>query len=152
MVATTPFLPDGDKLGPLASRFLNVAELPWQETRFPGVDMKVLVEDKDTGLVTALFRFGPGTKLPYHEHVAIEQTWVLEGTLEDEEGIAIRRQLRLAPGRQSPQRAFAERLPRALDLPETQQVPRQGHGRLGHQGRDVTKRRRQQNPPQGNRP
>jgi anti-sigma factor ChrR (cupin superfamily) len=88
MVAATPFLPDGDKLGPLASRYLNVADLPWQETRFPGVDMKVLVEDKDSGLITALFRFGPGTKLPYHEHVEIEQTWVLEGTLEDEEGIA----------------------------------------------------------------
>jgi len=88
MVATTPFLPNEEKLGPLASRYLNVAELPWQETRFPGVDMKVLVEDKESGLVTALFRFAPGTQLPYHEHVEIEQTWVLEGTLEDEEGIA----------------------------------------------------------------
>ena len=45
MVAQTPFLKDDDKLGPLASRYLNVAELPWQETRFPGVTMKVLVED-----------------------------------------------------------------------------------------------------------
>ena len=88
MVATTPFLKDADKLGPLASRYLNVAELPWQETRFSGVDMKVLVEDKESGLVTALFRFAPGTQLPYHEHIEIEQTWVLEGTLEDEEGIA----------------------------------------------------------------
>ena len=49
MVAETPFLPNADKLGPLASRYLNVADLPWQETRFPGVDMKVLVEDKDSG-------------------------------------------------------------------------------------------------------
>ena len=88
MVATTPFLKDSDKLDPLASRYLDVAALPWQETRFPGVDMKVLVEDKESGLVTALFRFQPGTQLPYHEHVEIEQTWVLEGTLEDEEGIA----------------------------------------------------------------
>jgi anti-sigma factor ChrR (cupin superfamily) len=88
MVATTPFLKDSDKLGPLDSRYLDVAQLPWQETRFPGVDMKVLVEDKESGLVTALFRFAPGTQLPYHEHVEIEQTWVLEGTLEDEEGIA----------------------------------------------------------------
>lgn len=88
MVAQTPFLKGDEKLGPLASRYLNVAELPWQETRFPGVTMKVLVEDKDTGLITALFRFAPGTNLPYHEHVAIEQTWVLEGTLEDAEGIA----------------------------------------------------------------
>lgn len=88
MVAQTPFLEGDDKLGPLASRYLNVAKLPWQETRFSGITMKVLVEDKDTGLITALFRFAPGTNLPYHEHVAIEQTWVLEGTLEDAEGIA----------------------------------------------------------------
>ena len=88
MVATTPFLPNNDKLPPLASRYLNVAELPWQETRFEGVTMKVLLEDKDTGLVTGLFRFQPGAKLPYHEHVAVEQTWVLEGSLKDDEGEA----------------------------------------------------------------
>jgi anti-sigma factor ChrR (cupin superfamily) len=88
MVAATPFLKGDEKLAPLASRYLKVEELPWQDTRFPGVRMKVLVEDKDTGLITALFRFAPGTQLPYHEHVAIEQTWVLEGTLEDDEGIA----------------------------------------------------------------
>lgn len=88
MVATTPFLEGQEKLAPLASRYLDVAKLPWQETRFPGVTMKVLVEDKDSGLVTALFRFEPGTKLPYHEHVAVEQTWVIEGTLEDDEGVA----------------------------------------------------------------
>lgn len=88
MVAHTPHLKGEDKLGPLASRYVDVAALPWQETRFPGVTMKVLVEDKDSGLVTALFRFAPGTSLPFHEHVAVEQTWVLEGTLEDDEGKA----------------------------------------------------------------
>lgn len=88
MAATTPFLKDVEKLAPLASRYVSVAELPWQETRFPGVTMKVLVEDKDTGLVTGLFRFAPGAKLPYHEHVEIEQSYVLEGSLVDDEGEA----------------------------------------------------------------
>lgn len=88
MSAETPFLNPSKPLEPLASRYLKVDELPWQETRFPGVRMKVLVEDKDTGLVTGLFRFEPGAKLPYHEHVAIEQTWVLEGSLADDEGEA----------------------------------------------------------------
>ena len=88
MPAQTPFL-DGDaKLAPLASRYLNVETLPWQDTRFAGVRMKVLVEDKETGLVTALVRFAAGAKLPDHEHVEIEQTWVLEGSLADEEGEA----------------------------------------------------------------
>ena len=88
MVAETPFLKPDAKLGPLSSRYLDPDDLPWQETRFPGVIMKVLVEDKETGLVTGLFRFAPGAKLPYHEHVEIEQSWVLEGSLKDDEGEA----------------------------------------------------------------
>jgi anti-sigma factor ChrR (cupin superfamily) len=88
MPATTPFLKGEDKLAPLASRYVDVAALPWQETRFPGVKMKVLLEDKESGLVTGLFRFEPGARLPYHEHVEIEQSWVLEGSLADEEGEA----------------------------------------------------------------
>jgi anti-sigma factor ChrR (cupin superfamily) len=88
MTAETPFHAPAKPLGPLSSRYLEVDKLPWQETRFPGVTMKVLVEDKDSGLVTGLFRFAPGAKLPYHEHVAIEQSWVLEGSLVDDEGEA----------------------------------------------------------------
>jgi len=49
-------------------------------------DMKVLVEDPATGLLTALFRWQPGAELTLHEHVEIEQTFVLEGSLADEEG------------------------------------------------------------------
>ena len=55
-------------------------------TRFKGVEMKVLMEDSSTGLMTALVRFAPGAVLPDHEHVELEQTYVLEGSLEDEEG------------------------------------------------------------------
>lgn len=88
MTAETPFLKSEPPLGPLASRYLKVDQLPWQETRFPGVTMKVLVEDKDTGLVTGLFKFEAGAKLPYHEHVAIEQSYVIEGSLVDDEGEA----------------------------------------------------------------
>ncbi len=88
MPVQTPFLDGQDKLGPLQSRYLDVGKLPWQETRFPGITMKVLVEDKETGLITSLVRFAPGAKLPYHEHVEVEQTWVLEGSLVDDEGEA----------------------------------------------------------------
>ena len=48
--------------------------------------MKVLLEDKDTGLLTALFRWQPGSELTLHEHVEVEQTFVLEGSLVDDEG------------------------------------------------------------------
>jgi anti-sigma factor ChrR (cupin superfamily) len=86
MTATTPHLPDADRLAPLASRYVEVASLPWQPTPCPGIDMKVLLEDPETGLMTALFRWRPGSELALHEHVEIEQTFVLEGSLIDEEG------------------------------------------------------------------
>jgi len=48
--------------------------------------MKILVEDTQSGLMTALFRLQPGAELTLHEHVEVEQTFVLEGSLVDEEG------------------------------------------------------------------
>jgi len=86
MTATTPFLTNEDMLGPLASRYVDVGSLPWKPTPCPGIDMKVLLEDKDTGLLTALFRWQPGSELALHEHVEVEQTFVLEGSLVDDEG------------------------------------------------------------------
>jgi len=86
MTATTPFLANEDMLGPLASRYVDVDRLPWKPTPCPGIEMKVLLEDKDTGLLTALFRWQPGAELTLHEHVEVEQTFVLEGSLVDDEG------------------------------------------------------------------
>jgi len=68
-------------LPPLASRFVEVAGLPWEPTRFQGVEMKTLLIDRETGVLTALMKFAPGARLPDHEHVLIEQTYVLEGSL-----------------------------------------------------------------------
>src|SRR3954452_9756070 len=86
MTATTPFLTNEDMLGPLASRYVNVDDLPWKPTPCAGIEMKVLLEDKETGLLTALFRWQPGSELTLHEHVEVEQTFVLEGSLEDDVG------------------------------------------------------------------
>jgi anti-sigma factor ChrR (cupin superfamily) len=86
LTAATPFLKNADKLGPLASRYVTVEELPWKPTPCAGIDMKILMEQPETGLMTALFRWQPGSELTLHEHVEIEQTFVLEGSLIDEEG------------------------------------------------------------------
>lgn len=86
MATTTPHAKNHDGLGSLASRYVRVDELPWTPTRFPGVAIKVLLEDKRTGLLTALTRLEPGAVLPLHEHTDLEQTWVLEGRLVDDEG------------------------------------------------------------------
>lgn len=85
-MATTPYWDKEQGLGELDSRYVSVAELPWKPTPTPGIDMKVLLEDPETGLLTALFRWEPGTELPLHEHVEIEQTYVLEGSIVDDEG------------------------------------------------------------------
>jgi len=87
MAPVTPTLEkQQDSLGPTVSRYVEVDELPWNETGYPGVQVKVLMEDSDTGMFTALFKWEPGAKLPLHEHVGIEQTYVLEGSLVDDEG------------------------------------------------------------------
>ena len=86
MAAQTPFLAGQEKLAALDSRYVETSDLPWKPTLTPGIDMKVLLEDKESGLLTALFRWEPGTQLPLHEHVDIEQTYVLEGSIVDEEG------------------------------------------------------------------
>ena len=87
MVVITPDAPDQGELTPLASRYVDVAGLPWRQTPYEGVEMKVLLEDESSGLLTALFRWQPGAELPLHEHVEIEQSYVLEGSLEDDEGV-----------------------------------------------------------------
>jgi anti-sigma factor ChrR (cupin superfamily) len=86
MTATTPFLTNEDMLGPLASRYVDVESLPWKPTPCAGIDMKILLEDKESGLMTALFRWQAGAELALHEHVEVEQTFVLQGSLVDEEG------------------------------------------------------------------
>ena len=70
------------------SHVVKPAEMEWKPTRFPGCEVKTLMADPNTGLMTALMRFAPGAVLPDHEHVNIEQTYVLEGRLVDKDGPA----------------------------------------------------------------
>ncbi|MCW5620000.1 MAG: cupin domain-containing protein [Burkholderiales bacterium] len=87
MNAITPGASNHTTLPPLASRFVDVAGLPWMaSTRYPGCESKVLLFDRHSGLLTMLLRMAPGARLPDHEHVHIEQTYVLEGSLVCGEG------------------------------------------------------------------
>ncbi|MCI0547489.1 MAG: cupin domain-containing protein [Candidatus Rokubacteria bacterium] len=67
------------------STYLDVSKIDWVPTRFPGVFTKTLYEDA-SGKVTSLTRMEPGAVLPDHRHVGIEQSYVLEGTLVDDDG------------------------------------------------------------------
>lgn len=70
----------------LLSHHVKPDELPWQDLAFPGCQIKSLFFDGKSGMATMLFRMAPGAELPDHEHVLIEQTYVLEGTLVDKDG------------------------------------------------------------------
>ncbi len=70
----------------LRSTYLHVNEMPWKETSFPGIEMKILYSDDD-GRSAILFKMSPGAVVPFHKHQDIEMTYMLEGTLEDDEGV-----------------------------------------------------------------
>jgi anti-sigma factor ChrR (cupin superfamily) len=86
LTTVTPDIPGQETLPVSVSRAVDVAALPWHPTPFPGIEQKILLRDEARGLVTALVRMAPGARLPLHEHVDVEQTYVLEGSLADDEG------------------------------------------------------------------
>ncbi|QJU58149.1 hypothetical protein HL653_10390 [Sphingomonas sp. AP4-R1] len=69
----------------LVSHIVQASVMDWQPTSFDGIEMKLLYSD-DRGRSTILFKLAPGAVVPLHEHTALEQTYVLEGSLEDEDG------------------------------------------------------------------
>ena len=79
--------PNGNPAG-LQSHYIDVPAMPWQPTQIPGIEMKILYSDPTAGMSTILFKMAPGAEVPRHEHMGIEQTYVLSGALVDEEGAA----------------------------------------------------------------
>jgi anti-sigma factor ChrR (cupin superfamily) len=67
------------------STFLDVSKIAWEPSPYPGVDIKVLYQEP-SGRRTTLTRFAPGTRLPRHRHAGLEQSFVLEGSLVDDDG------------------------------------------------------------------
>ena len=71
--------------GALASRFVETESLPWIENA-PGHKSKVIYHDPASGLLTILSKLAPGAGIRAHTHEDLEQTYVLEGSLVDDEG------------------------------------------------------------------
>jgi anti-sigma factor ChrR (cupin superfamily) len=84
--AITPNVKEHASLGPLKSRLVHCEEMPWQPIRFKGCYAKTLLVDTTSGIATLLIKMDPGAGLPDHEHVLIEQTYMLEGRLVDVDG------------------------------------------------------------------
>jgi anti-sigma factor ChrR (cupin superfamily) len=68
-----------------SSLYLDVDGIAWEPSPYPGVENKVLYAEP-AGRRTVLTRFAPGARLPRHRHVGLEQSFVLEGTLVDDDG------------------------------------------------------------------
>ncbi len=67
------------------STYLDVSKVEWLPTKYPGVETKTLYRHS-SGRLTTLTRMAPGARLPEHRHVGVEQSFVLEGTLVDDDG------------------------------------------------------------------
>lgn len=51
----------------------------WRALKIPGVLVKLLRRDGETGESTALVRLEPGSRFPAHNHPAGEEVFVIEG-------------------------------------------------------------------------
>ena len=69
------------------SVYVDPMNLDWQPSQFPGIKMKVLYRNDSVGEMTVLLKWEPGACLPFHKHPEIEQSWVLEGSFYDHDGI-----------------------------------------------------------------
>jgi len=80
--------PIGQRTAPTKNQtsLVDVNSMPWEDTPYPGIQIKTLSSNEETGASTLLFKFAPGAKTPLHEHMGIEQTFVLEGSLVDHDG------------------------------------------------------------------
>jgi anti-sigma factor ChrR (cupin superfamily) len=67
-------------------RYVDVVGMPWEEP-FPGIRMKVLYKDNQAKEAAILFETHPGAVIPEHVHGGAEWTYVLEGMMEDDEGV-----------------------------------------------------------------
>src|SRR5215831_5548587 len=125
--------PKGHDSADTHSHLVQPHKMEWQKTRFPGCEAKTLMFDHSTGLMTALMRFAPGAVLPDHEHVTIEQTYELEGSLVDKEGPAQGMECKAGEfvWREAGSRhlAWCPNGANPCDLPGTEQVLRGRRGR-----------------------
>jgi len=76
---------DVASLATLASRFIATDTVPWIENA-PGHKSKVIYYDPKTELLTIISKLEPGAGIREHTHEDLEQTYVLEGSLVDDEG------------------------------------------------------------------
>ena len=71
-----------DKRAPMPDGVLAIVRASdgkWLPTPFPGITMKLLFYDRQTGNQSALVRMEAGSVYPHHHHKGLEHSLVLEG-------------------------------------------------------------------------
>ncbi|MDP6173763.1 MAG: cupin domain-containing protein [Rhodospirillales bacterium] len=86
MAGNTPNFLAHAGLGDLMSRYVDMDKVPWVDSR-PGVRNKVLYMNKEEKQAVILSEVSPGAEIVDHFHTGLEMTYVLEGRLEDDEGV-----------------------------------------------------------------
>ena len=69
------------------STYIDPRVMEWEKSQFEKIWKKVLYQNEAAGEMTVLLKFEPGAVLPFHKHPEIEQSWVLEGSFYDHDGI-----------------------------------------------------------------
>ena len=69
------------------SIYVDPKQIEWGPSQFKGIQVKVLYENKAEGEMTCLLKWEPGATLPFHKHPELEQSYVLEGSFYDHDGI-----------------------------------------------------------------
>ncbi|MFC4963678.1 cupin domain-containing protein [Alcaligenes sp. GCM10023179] len=69
------------------SVYVDPKSMEWQPSQFEKISMKVLYRNDAEGEMTVLLKWEPGAVLPFHRHPEIEQSYVLQGSFYDHDGI-----------------------------------------------------------------
>lgn len=72
---------------PNGSVYIDPSKIEWEKSQFDKIWMKVLYRNDKEGEMTVLLKWEPGAVLPFHKHPEIEQSFVLEGSFYDHDGI-----------------------------------------------------------------
>jgi anti-sigma factor ChrR (cupin superfamily) len=72
---------------PGGSVYVDPDTMAWEKSQFDKIWMKVLYRNDEAGEMTVLLKWEPGASLPFHRHPEIEQSFVLEGSFYDHDGI-----------------------------------------------------------------
>ena len=115
------------------STYVDPEQLPWQPSQFEKIQMKVLYRNEAAGEMTVLLKWEPGATLPFHRHPEIEQSWVLEGSFYDHDGICRAGQFVWRTPGIDARDAQRRRLRDPGDLPQAQHLSQLG--RIRRRGR-----------------